>query len=205
MSSLVAPATTASVSVCVPPDTRVVDDEQPSHAARLTSRRRRSPRLGIDGMTRLRANGARGTAARCRHPCIRTTVIPIERELRRRDRARLDRLRATTGRSLISARLPVVDGVCQPMGIVHGGVYAAIGETLASMGTAAGGAAERRHPARAGEQHELPPSGQRGTRSTRSQRRSTAAGRVGSGTSRCATTTAACARRRASRSPCVTR
>jgi 1,4-dihydroxy-2-naphthoyl-CoA hydrolase len=33
--------------------------------------------------------------------------------------------------------LPVVDGVCQPMGIVHGGVYAAISETLASMGTAA--------------------------------------------------------------------
>jgi 1,4-dihydroxy-2-naphthoyl-CoA hydrolase len=36
----------------------------------------------------------------------------------------------------ITARLPVVDAVCQPMGIVHGGVYAAIGETLASMGTA---------------------------------------------------------------------
>ena len=28
--------------------------------------------------------------------------------------------------------------VCQPMGIVHGGVYAAIAETLASMGTALG-------------------------------------------------------------------
>jgi 1,4-dihydroxy-2-naphthoyl-CoA hydrolase len=38
----------------------------------------------------------------------------------------------------VSARLPVVDAVCQPMGIVHGGVYAAIGETLASMGTARG-------------------------------------------------------------------
>lgn len=38
----------------------------------------------------------------------------------------------------VSARLPVVPGVCQPMGIVHGGVYAAISETLASIGTAEG-------------------------------------------------------------------
>jgi len=36
------------------------------------------------------------------------------------------------------ARLAVVPGVCQPMGIVHGGIYAAIAETLASMGTADG-------------------------------------------------------------------
>ena len=35
----------------------------------------------------------------------------------------------------VTGRLPVVPGVCQPMGIVHGGVYAAIAETLASMGT----------------------------------------------------------------------
>ena len=35
-----------------------------------------------------------------------------------------------------TARLPVVPGVCQPMGIVHGGVYAAIAESLASRGTA---------------------------------------------------------------------
>jgi 1,4-dihydroxy-2-naphthoyl-CoA hydrolase len=37
-----------------------------------------------------------------------------------------------------TARLPVVPRVCQPMGIVHGGVYAAIAESLASMGTADG-------------------------------------------------------------------
>jgi 1,4-dihydroxy-2-naphthoyl-CoA hydrolase len=37
-----------------------------------------------------------------------------------------------------TARLPVVPRVCQPMGIVHGGVYAAIAEALASMGTADG-------------------------------------------------------------------
>jgi len=37
-----------------------------------------------------------------------------------------------------SGRLAVVPGVCQPMGIVHGGIYAAIAETLASMGTADG-------------------------------------------------------------------
>ena len=37
-----------------------------------------------------------------------------------------------------TARLPVVPGVCQPMGIVHGGIYASISETLASIGTADG-------------------------------------------------------------------
>jgi uncharacterized protein (TIGR00369 family) len=37
-----------------------------------------------------------------------------------------------------TARLEVVPGVCQPMGIVHGGVYAAIAESLASRGTADG-------------------------------------------------------------------
>jgi uncharacterized protein (TIGR00369 family) len=37
-----------------------------------------------------------------------------------------------------TARLPVVPAVCQPMGIVHGGVYAAIAESLASRGTADG-------------------------------------------------------------------
>jgi uncharacterized protein (TIGR00369 family) len=36
----------------------------------------------------------------------------------------------------LSGHLPVTPRVCQPMGLVHGGVYAAIGETLASMGTA---------------------------------------------------------------------
>src|SRR4051794_18551138 len=32
--------------------------------------------------------------------------------------------------------LRVHPGVCQPMGLLHGGVYAAMAETLASMGTA---------------------------------------------------------------------
>jgi 1,4-dihydroxy-2-naphthoyl-CoA hydrolase len=36
----------------------------------------------------------------------------------------------------VTGHLPVTPGVCQPMGIVHGGVYAALAETLASMGTA---------------------------------------------------------------------
>jgi uncharacterized protein (TIGR00369 family) len=35
-------------------------------------------------------------------------------------------------------RLPVTPKVCQPMGIIHGGVYAAMAETLASTGTARG-------------------------------------------------------------------
>jgi 1,4-dihydroxy-2-naphthoyl-CoA hydrolase len=39
---------------------------------------------------------------------------------------------------LRTARLAVVPGVCQPMGIVHGGIYAAIAESLASRGTADG-------------------------------------------------------------------
>ncbi len=34
--------------------------------------------------------------------------------------------------------LPVRPEVCQPLGMVHGGVYAAIAETLASTGTARG-------------------------------------------------------------------
>ena len=35
-----------------------------------------------------------------------------------------------------SGQLPVRPQVCQPFGIIHGGVYAAIAETLASTGTA---------------------------------------------------------------------
>jgi 1,4-dihydroxy-2-naphthoyl-CoA hydrolase len=37
---------------------------------------------------------------------------------------------------LVSARLPVRDELLQPFGLVHGGVFAAIAETLASVGTA---------------------------------------------------------------------
>jgi 1,4-dihydroxy-2-naphthoyl-CoA hydrolase len=39
---------------------------------------------------------------------------------------------------LRSGRLAVTPSVCQPMGIIHGGVYASTSETLASMGTADG-------------------------------------------------------------------
>jgi uncharacterized protein (TIGR00369 family) len=35
----------------------------------------------------------------------------------------------------IGGRLPVTEAVCQPMGLVHGGIYACIGEELASIGT----------------------------------------------------------------------
>jgi uncharacterized protein (TIGR00369 family) len=34
--------------------------------------------------------------------------------------------------------LPVRPLVCQPMGIIHGGIYSCLAETLASMGTARG-------------------------------------------------------------------
>jgi 1,4-dihydroxy-2-naphthoyl-CoA hydrolase len=37
-----------------------------------------------------------------------------------------------------SGHLAVQPRVCQPMGIIHGGVYAAVAETLASQGTARG-------------------------------------------------------------------
>ncbi len=37
-----------------------------------------------------------------------------------------------------SGHLPVRPQVCQPLGMIHGGVYAAIAETLASTGTARG-------------------------------------------------------------------
>ncbi|MDX8150238.1 PaaI family thioesterase [Patulibacter brassicae] len=41
------------------------------------------------------------------------------------------------GDGWIEASVPVVDGVRQPMGLVHGGVYAAIAESVTSMATAA--------------------------------------------------------------------
>jgi 1,4-dihydroxy-2-naphthoyl-CoA hydrolase len=37
---------------------------------------------------------------------------------------------------LPAARLPVTEKVCQPMGLLHGGIYACVAEELASMGTA---------------------------------------------------------------------
>jgi 1,4-dihydroxy-2-naphthoyl-CoA hydrolase len=35
----------------------------------------------------------------------------------------------------LHGRLPISEAVCQPMGLVHGGIYACIGEELASVGT----------------------------------------------------------------------
>ena len=101
--------------------------------------------------------------------------------------------------------LPVEPRVCQPMGIVHGGVYAAIAESLASMARRERVLAERQGAARDGEQHELSSAGERGLGARRGAWRSTGAGRAGSGTSRCATTRAGSARRRGSRSRCATK
>jgi len=42
----------------------------------------------------------------------------------------------------VTASVPVRDAVKQPMGLVHGGLYAAIAESLASMATAMGVAPE---------------------------------------------------------------
>ncbi len=38
----------------------------------------------------------------------------------------------------VTARVPVRDDIKQPMGLVHGGIYASIAESLASLGTAIG-------------------------------------------------------------------
>ena len=46
------------------------------------------------------------------------------------------------GDELVRGRVPVREQVTQPVGIVHGGVYAAIAEGLASVGTNHGVAAE---------------------------------------------------------------
>ena len=42
------------------------------------------------------------------------------------------------GEDWITAEMPVRDDLKQPAGLVHGGVYAAIAETLASLATAVG-------------------------------------------------------------------
>ena len=106
---------------------------------------------------------------------------------------------------LRTARLPVVPGVCQPMGIVHGGVYAAIAETLASMGTADGVLALGKVPLGMSNNTSFLRPVQRGHGARRGAARSTAVARPGCGTSRCATTTASSARPRGSRSRCATR
>ncbi|HUR85003.1 MAG TPA: PaaI family thioesterase [Solirubrobacteraceae bacterium] len=41
------------------------------------------------------------------------------------------------GEDLVRARMRVRDNLLQPFGLVHGGVFASIAETLASLGTAA--------------------------------------------------------------------
>lgn len=35
----------------------------------------------------------------------------------------------------VTGVLPITEAVCQPMGLVHGGIYACVGEELASVGT----------------------------------------------------------------------
>lgn len=47
-----------------------------------------------------------------------------------------------SGDQLVRGRVPVREHVTQPIGLVHGGVYAAIAEGLASLGTNHGVAAE---------------------------------------------------------------
>jgi uncharacterized protein (TIGR00369 family) len=57
-------------------------------------------------------------------------------------------------------RIEVHDEILQPFGVVHGGVYAAIAESLASRGTLRRCGARRCDGARAVQQHELPAPGQ---------------------------------------------
>jgi uncharacterized protein (TIGR00369 family) len=50
------------------------------------------------------------------------------------------------GDEVVRAQVPVRDELRQPFGLVHGGVYAAIAETLASVGTAVGVIADGNAP-----------------------------------------------------------
>lgn len=100
-----------------------------------------------------------------------------------------------------SGHLPVRPQVCQPLGMIHGGVYAAIAETLASTGTARGVFAKGDAAlGMANNTSFLRPITDGSVHGTRS--RYTGVGRVGSGTSRCATTKTDCAQRHASRLRC---
>ncbi|WP_210493091.1 PaaI family thioesterase [Patulibacter sp. SYSU D01012] len=60
--------------------------------------------------------------------------IPLDRTLD----GHLGLVYGDSGDGWIEATLPVADHVRQPMGLVHGGVYAAIAESLTSWATATG-------------------------------------------------------------------
>ncbi len=59
-------------------------------------------------------------------------VIPFERTFDALYGLRIE----AVGEEEARASVPVTDAVKQPMGLVHGGLYAAIAESLASMATA---------------------------------------------------------------------
>ena len=100
-------------------------------------------------------------------------------------------------------RLAVVPGVCQPMGIVHGGIYAAIAETLASMGTADGVIELGKVPLGMSNNTSFLRPVSSGSVTPRP--RDPSGRTTGCGTSRCETTTASCVRPPGSRSPCAIR
>ena len=64
----------------------------------------------------------------------------------------------------VRARVQLRDELKQPMGLLHGGVYASIAESLASLATRCGGARQRRGRDGPVEQHQLSAAGHRGDR-----------------------------------------
>ena len=95
-----------------------------------------------------------GASATCKHNCVTTQVPPglgngFDNELG------LEYLEVTPdgGR----ARLDIKDKLLQPWGIVHGGVYCSIVESLASVsGARLADRERRRHRRRGQQQHRLP-------------------------------------------------
>jgi uncharacterized protein (TIGR00369 family) len=66
------------------------------------------------------------------------TVIPFERTFDALYGLQIE----AVGEDEATASVPVTDAVKQPMGLVHGGLYAAIAESLASLATAMAVAAD---------------------------------------------------------------
>ena len=87
----------------------------------------------------------------------------------------------------VRARVTVREEVTQPYGLVHGGVYASIAESIASLATALRSRRGGLHRDGSLEQHELPAARHRGRRGGARRRACTAGARPGCGT--CASAT----------------
>ena len=96
----------------------------------------------------------------------------------------------------VTGRVAVRAEVKQPAGLVHGGVYASIAESLASLATHVAVAGGRRDGDGTVEQHELPAPGHRGHRARSRRAPAPRPHDMGVGRDASATTTSASARSR---------